>query len=98
MPSQSEHRLAPVTGRFGQNLRRIREDRGLSQEALAEHADIHRTEAGLLERGGREPEMGTMLKLAAALEVPLDEFVKGIEWQIPEQASDEGYFRVAGPA
>src|SRR6188474_2790066 len=39
MPSQSEHRLAPRTGRFGQNLRRIRKDRGLSQESMSSSRD-----------------------------------------------------------
>lgn len=87
-----------VTKRFGQNLRRVREDRDLSQEALADLADIHRTEASLLERGGREPELGTLLKLAAALDVTVAVLCQGIEWQPPGHAgSAAGRFRVVAP-
>jgi hypothetical protein len=41
--------------------------------------------------------MGTMLKLAAALEVPLDDLVEGIEWRPPRGASLglPGRFRIA---
>ena len=82
----SEHRLAPITERFGRNLRRIRKNSGLSQEALADRAGIHRTEASLLERGRREPELATMLKLAAALGVSLADLMDGIEWLPPKKA------------
>lgn len=85
-----------VNKRFGQNLRRIREDRGLSQEALADVAEIHRTEASLLERGRREPEMGTLLKLAAALEVPVAALCEGIKWQPPGRQAG-GRFQVRAP-
>ena len=53
--------------RFAVNLRRARQDAGISQEELAERCELHRTEVSLLERGGREPRLGTMIKLATAL-------------------------------
>ena len=53
--------------RFSANLRRARQASGISQEELAERCEIHRTEVSLLERGGREPRLGTMVKLATAL-------------------------------
>lgn len=86
MPSRSADKREPVNRRFGENLRRIRRDCGLSQEALADLAGIHRTEASLLERAGREPRLSTLVKLAGALEVPVEELVKGITWQLPEKA------------
>jgi transcriptional regulator with XRE-family HTH domain len=52
---------------FAQNLRAARQRRGLSQEALAAAADLHRTEVSLLERGGREPRLRTIVKLARVL-------------------------------
>ena len=98
MPSPDRHKREAVTKRFGQNLRRIREDRGLSQEALAEHCGIHRTEASLLDRGQREPGLGTLVKLADALEVPVAVLCEGIEWQPPEHGSSAaGRVRVAAP-
>jgi transcriptional regulator with XRE-family HTH domain len=54
---------------FAQNLRAARRRRGLSQEALAAAADLHRTEVSLLERGGREPRLTTIVRLARALGV-----------------------------
>lgn len=52
---------------FAANLRRERLARGLSQEALGDLADLHRTEVSLLERGGRDPRLGTIVRLARAL-------------------------------
>ncbi len=75
-----------VNRRFAGNLRRIREGRGLSQEALADLAGIHRTEASLLERAGREPRIGTLVKLAAALEVPMADLIEGIDWRPSEKS------------
>ena len=34
--------------------------------------DLHRSEISLIERGGREPRLGTLIKLAAALDTDLD--------------------------
>jgi|SRR4249919_2245304 len=101
MPSQSENRSEPVREQFAANLRRIRNRRGLSQEVLAALADVHRTEVSLLERGGREPRLGILVKLAASLEVDPRELMEGIEWQPagwrpPERpSSSSGRFRVA---
>ncbi|MCG2767304.1 MAG: helix-turn-helix transcriptional regulator, partial [Anaerolineae bacterium] len=42
-----------VTLVFAQNVKRIRKDLGLSQEALADKAGLHRTYVGAVERGER---------------------------------------------
>lgn len=92
----SRERDETIRRRFASNLLRIRQDHGLSQEALANLAGIHRTEASLLERGKREPRLGTLVKLAAALEVPLDAFLEGIDWWPPERTpGSTGGFQVA---
>ncbi len=69
-----------VRERFSQNLRRIRLEHKLSQEDLANLAEMHRTEISALERGKREPRLRTLIRLSAVLEVPLDKFFEGIEW------------------
>jgi transcriptional regulator with XRE-family HTH domain len=52
---------------FATNLRRHREAAGLSQEALAEICDLHRTEISLLERRKRSPRLETIVILARGL-------------------------------
>lgn len=66
--------------RFAVNLRRAREVAGISQEELAERCELHRTEVSLLERGGREPRLGTMVKLATALGTTPEALCAGITW------------------
>ena len=66
--------------RFAVNLRRARETAGISQEELAERCEVHRTEISLLERGGREPRLGTMVKLATALGTTPEALCSGIGW------------------
>lgn len=66
--------------RFAVNLRRAREAAGVSQEELAERCEIHRTEVSLLERGGREPRLGTLVKLATALGTTPEALCAGIGW------------------
>jgi transcriptional regulator with XRE-family HTH domain len=55
---------------FAANLRRLREERGLSQERLGEAANVHMTHVSKIERGQCEPGVRTVSKLASALRVP----------------------------
>ena len=61
---------------FAANVRRRREARGLSQEALASLAKLHRTYVGSIERAERNVSIDNMEKLAIALGVPLAELVR----------------------
>ena len=64
-----------VNRAFGVVLREFRRRAGLSQEGLAETADLHRTEISLLERGLRTPSLETLVALAGALNVPLTDMI-----------------------
>jgi len=66
--------------RFAANLRRARTAAGISQEELGNRCDLHRTEISLLERAGREPRLGTIVKLAGALETTPGDLSAGIGW------------------
>ncbi len=61
--------VEPVRQKFAENLRNHRERMGLSQEALAEICDLHRTEISLLERCKRSPRLETIVILARGLEL-----------------------------
>lgn len=53
----------------------MREERHLSQEALADVAKLHVTHIGGLERGVRNPSYATLVRLGRALEVKPGELV-----------------------
>lgn len=52
-----------------QNLRRLRRQRGMSQEELADRAGVYRNYIGMLERAENAPTVDMLEKLAAVLQV-----------------------------
>lgn len=68
---------------FGLIVRKRREAIGLSQEALADKAQLHRTYISLLERGQRNPS----LNVIAALAVALDTSVNALVGELDRKAS-----------
>ena len=68
----------PVLARFGQNVLAYREQRKLTQEALAEKADIDRTYLSDIERGIRNAGVKNIARLARALEIDAAKLMEGI--------------------
>jgi transcriptional regulator with XRE-family HTH domain len=76
-PRHSEDGRTPAT-HFGVNLRWARERVGISQEALANEAAVDRAAISVFERGRRDPNLRTVLRLARALDVPPGILLRGV--------------------
>ncbi len=63
---------------FGRNVARFRNEAGLSQDKLAEKAELDRTYLSGIERGVRNPGIKTVIRLARALRVTVDQLCKGV--------------------
>lgn len=61
--------MSDTRAEFGKRLRKLRTDRGLTQEQLADKAGLHFTYVGQVERGIRNPSLINIKKLARALKV-----------------------------
>lgn len=61
---------------FGRKVRQRRKSLGLSQEELAEFADVHRTYVGMIERGEKNITLRNIAKFAKALDMPINNLLK----------------------
>lgn len=64
---------------LGQAVKRLRERQGMTQEKLAERADIHTSYIGQIERGHRYPSLKALFKIADALGTRLSDLFDGIK-------------------
>ena len=64
---------------FGQILRKVRREHGLSQEELGFEANYHRTYISQLERGQKNPSLKAIFRLARALGVKPSEMIRQVE-------------------
>lgn len=67
-----------VRTRLAANLRRLRKEKGWSQEDYADRAEIHRTYVSDIERGARNPTITVVEKLAKPFGVPIGELLDTI--------------------
>lgn len=68
----------PVLVAFGKKLREVRVKRGLSQERLADLANLHRNTVGALERGENNISLLVIAELAKVLHVKPYELIKTV--------------------
>lgn len=59
---------------FGNTVKRIRKEKGLSQEGLAFKAELHRTYIGMIERAEKNITLVNIQKLAKALDINIKDF------------------------
>lgn len=69
-----------IAAAFAENLKRLREEVGLSQEETGVRAGLHRTEISQLERGLRIARIDTLVKLAGGQGVEPGALLTGIDW------------------
>lgn len=61
---------------FGDKVRLIRKDLGLSQEELADKAGLHRTYIGMIERGEKNITLTNIEKISKALSIDIADLLK----------------------
>lgn len=64
---------------FGQILKKLRTEKGLSQEEFAANVGLHRTYISQLERGLKSPSLGVMAKISSELGITLVQLMTELE-------------------
>ena len=77
----------PMAEKLGANLKRIRQDRGLTQQNLAFAAEMDRTFISLCERGATNPSLYSLGTLCWCLKTTLAELFAGMEDTLPPSSS-----------
>ena len=62
-----------IQEKFGNRVRKLRKERGWSQEAFADECGLHRTYIGAIERGERNVSLNNIHAIANALGIPVKE-------------------------
>lgn len=63
---------------LGERVRHFRQQLALSQEDIADLAEMHVTNLGKIERGQSNPSLTTIIRVAGVLEVDPGELVRGL--------------------
>lgn len=69
-------KINAVSVKIGKSIRKIREEKAITQEELALGAGLNRAYIGYIERGERNPTLKTLNKISQALKTPLSKLVK----------------------
>ena len=79
-----------LRGALGLRIKELRERQGLSQEQLAERADLHVTYISGIERGQRNPGLNILASLAKALKTSLPALVADLRPKVKVKVRDRG--------
>lgn len=78
LPSVGCGPYAPVVSSVGKNLKEVREERGLTQDQIAKQCGVPQNQWSKWESGKSEPKIKSLLRVAVALDLPLNRFVIGV--------------------
>jgi transcriptional regulator with XRE-family HTH domain len=70
--------MQQVLAQLAARLKRLRKERGISQEDFAHKAGLHRVGYGWIEQQKRTPNLATLVKIAAAFGISLSELFAGV--------------------
>lgn len=73
---------------IGDNIKRIREDKGMTQQQVADLANMHRSNYSKVESGQRELSVAALNKIARYFNITLDELVN-MEGSVPQEVTIE---------
>ena len=65
-----------ILEQFGENLRKLRKERNLTQKKLALKSGLHINYIGMIERGERNPSLKNLEIIAIALNISLSDLMK----------------------
>ena len=71
--------MSDIAAKLGRVIRRLRTERGISQEALAAISGVDRTFMGEIERGEANPSFDVLQRIASGLTVRLSELIRQYE-------------------
>jgi len=75
MSKQSESKQLEA---LGKRIAKVRKEKGITQERIAERTGFTVISIGYIEQGRRSPRIATLHKIADALDVPIAELFKGL--------------------
>ena len=70
---------------LGAAIRRSREEKGLSQEGFADAIGMHRAYYGLIERGGKNLTLGTLIRVCDGLGALPSQILRDAELKLPKR-------------
>ncbi|MDO8187997.1 helix-turn-helix transcriptional regulator [Conexibacter sp. JD483] len=80
------HDASPQLAAFAKTLRKLRRDRELSQDALADLSGVTAKHIGEIERANKDPRVTTVLRLIEGLDMPPAEVFQKVGEQLERLA------------
>jgi transcriptional regulator with XRE-family HTH domain len=72
---------------FGDVLKQLRDEKGISQEELGFESGYHRTYISMLEGGKKSPSLKTILQLAKALDVTPSDIMNRLQAMVTDSSA-----------
>jgi transcriptional regulator with XRE-family HTH domain len=76
--------LEDPVAQLAENVKRVRAERGLTQEAVAHLGELELSDVGRVERAERDPGIRVLSRIAYGLDIPPAELLRGVSWS-PEK-------------